>query len=262
MRWARGLVLIFAIFSAIGAAMLAHKAAEPRSAIHPAAAVENIEILVAARAIALGETLQLHDVRWQSWPMASIPPDSIRSEGGARPSFQPAPARYPMSAGEPISEAKLIRNGDGGILASLVARGMRAVSVLIREETAVGGFIQPNDRVDVFLTRAKRDDGSSPLGSQLLLHGVKVLAMGTGLDGNSSASAKNRTATLELTPDQARIIAGAQSAGEITLALIAAADTNAMGAPQTAGGITPDSEVQNTIPILKFGRPSQSKMAR
>lgn len=262
MRWARGLVLIFAIFSAIGAAILARKASEPNTAIQPIRPQEIVEILVAARAIPLGETLQNSDVRWQSWPKAAIPPDSIRSEGGTKPSFQPAPVRFPISAGEPISETKLIRNGEGGILASLVAPDMRAVSVLIREETAAGGFIQPNDRVDVFLTRNKRDDGSSFIGSQLLLRGVKVLAMGTGLDGKSSASVKNRTATLELTPDQARIIAGAQSAGEITLALIAASDTIGMGAPQTDSGIALDSEAQNTIQILKFGRSTQGKTAR
>ena len=62
--------------------------------------------------------------------------------------------RAPFTAGEPIREAKLIRtNGAAGYMAAILPSGMRAVSTEISPETGAGGFILPNDRVDVILSR-------------------------------------------------------------------------------------------------------------
>ena len=60
-------------------------------------------------------------------------------------------ARAPFIAGEPIKEQKLIKVSEGGVMAAILPSGMRAISTPIREETAAGGFILPNDRVDVIL---------------------------------------------------------------------------------------------------------------
>ena len=66
--------------------------------------------------------------------------------------------RTPFIAGEPIREAKLVNAKGSGFMAAILPSGMRAVSTQISPETGAGGFILPNDRVDVILTpRANRD---------------------------------------------------------------------------------------------------------
>jgi Flp pilus assembly protein CpaB len=85
----------------------------------------------------------------------------------------------------------------------------------------------------------------------MLLRGVKILAIGQSLDGQSR-SAKSRTATLELTPGQARIVAEALAGGEISLALISTADIAAL-----ADGDSTDEwsgEIAPAVKIMKFGR--------
>ncbi len=258
MRGARGLVLALAIAAAAGAALLAGRThsrggGDARLAL-PAATVD---ILVAARQIKVGELVGAADVRWQAWPRQALVAGSIRrtavSEAGA--AFDPAAtARYPIFTGEPVVEAKLVRPGSGGVMASLVASGMRAVSVPIREETAAGGFVQPQDRVDVLLTRKALSGMPGKPAAELLLEGAKVLAIGKMLDGASRAAAQQRTATLELTPAQARRVAGAQGAGDISLALVAAAD-NSNDTPGSED-VTADGSFAQPVRTMKFGRRS------
>lgn len=258
MRGARGGVLALAIVAAGSAAVLVHRAGSGPSGARGDGGAATVEVLVAARGIATGETIGAGDMRWQAWPKAAVIAGSIRRQPGTPATLPEAmPARYPILAGEPIVEARLARPGQGGVLASLVAPGMRAVSVPIRDETAAGGFIQPHDRVDVLLTR-KRDGAGAGKGgaSEMILRGAKVLAIGRGLDGrggnggNGSGSGQVRTATLELTPVQARRVAAAQSAGELSLALVAASDAERA----QADGMAAVADAEPPVSMLKFGR--------
>src|SRR5262245_42666390 len=200
MRFARGLVLLLALSSAGGAALLVQKAT--RGAARPAEAVrpELADVLVAARPIGVGDSIGRAELRWQPWPVAAIPAGSFRRTGSAGLPFETATARYAMLEGEPLAETKLLQSGDGSALAALLAPGMRALSVPIREETAAGGFIQPGDRVDVMVTRKQADGPREPARSEALLRAVKVLAIGKALSGKSAGG--GRTATLEIAPGQ------------------------------------------------------------
>lgn len=255
MRGARGLVLALAIVAAGAAALLVHKAGTAKHTVHERPVSDAVEVLVASRTIGAGETVGAGDVRWQVWPKSALVAGSIERRPGASasaPAFEAAPARYPILAGEPVIEAKLARPGQGGVLAMLVAPGMRAVSVPIREETAAGGFIQPQDHVDVMLTRKGHDGGRVAKGasSEIVLRGAKVLAIGKGLDGRGGgASGQVRTATLELTLAQWRRLIAAQSAGELSLALVAASDGERVE-PETVNVPEPEQPVAT----LKFGR--------
>jgi pilus assembly protein CpaB len=256
MRLTRGLVLLLALSSAAGAATLVHRIT--RIPVRPAeiAKPDLVEILVAARAIAIGDMVGREEVRWQPWPRAAIPAGSFHREPGASAGglpFEPAPARFFLLEGDPLSAAKLIQPERGGTLASLLAPDMRAISVPIREETAAGGFVQPNDRVDVIVTRKASDAGQERPKSEILVRGAKVLAIGKMLSGGKAAGG-GKTATLELTPNQARRLTAAQAAGEISLALIGAADF-ANGDFPTASIAEPASEIR----MLKYGRSSQQK---
>ena len=252
MQWARSLVLLLAAGSAIGAGVMVR-----RSMTAPVATPElpqpgKAEILVAKHAIAAGEAVRPADLRWQVWPPSATHPAAYqRKPGVSAPAFKAAIARYPLTEGEPIVESKLVRPGEGSVMAALIAPGKRAVAVPVREESAAGGLIQPNDRVDLVWTPQRTDRTDVRITSRMLLRGVKILAIGQSLDGQSR-SAKSRTATLELSPKQARTVASALASGEISLALISAADIGALADAQDTGewneGVVPG------VKIMKFGR--------
>ncbi|MGF1618985.1 MAG: Flp pilus assembly protein CpaB [Rhodomicrobiaceae bacterium] len=252
MQWARGLVLLLAAGSAVGAGVMVRRSMTAPVSAPELRAPVMAEILVAGRAIAAGEAVRLADLRWQAWPPGAAQPAAYRRKPGtSAPDFKPAIARYPLAEGEPVVESKLVRPGEGGVMAALIAPGKRAVAVPVREESAAGGLIQPNDRVDLVWTPQRNDRPDTRMTSRMLLSGVKILAIGQSLDGQSR-SAKSRTATLELTPGQARIVAGALAAGEISLALISAADIAAL--PDAHDTDEWNAETTPGVKILRFGR--------
>ncbi len=251
MRLARSMLLVLALSSAGVAAVLVHRLA--RSPVPPSrpAKPEMVDILVAARPVAVGEMIGKDQVRWQRWPRDAVPGGSLRRDPNASHKnlpFEPAPARYSLLEGEPVATSKLLRTEDGSALALLLAPGMRAMSVPTREETSAGGFIQANDRVDVIVTRRRSDSGKGTPRSEILLRGIRVLAAGKA--PNVKASAR-KTATLELTPEQAQTLTAAQSVGDISLSLIGAGDP-LPGAGTTASIGEPVAEIR----VMKYGRPA------
>src|SRR6266851_4735538 len=161
MKPARIIVLVIALGAGGIAALLAGRSPDqtPPPAPAPVVQLETAEVLVANAEIGMGSLVSVQDLRWQTWPAAaagasflkkSDRPDAINQLAGSI-------ARVPFSDGEPIREAKLIRANGSGYMAAILPTGMRAVSTDISAETGAGGFILPNDHVDVILTRRDRD---------------------------------------------------------------------------------------------------------
>jgi pilus assembly protein CpaB len=143
-------------------------------------------------------------------------------------------ARSPFFAGEPIREQKLVRAEGSGFMAAILPSGMRAISTEISPETGAGGFILPNDRVDVILSkRDKTPDqrgGPDIVTSEIILINVRVLAIDQAPKEKEGSSALvGKTVTLELKPDQAETLARARQSGTLSLALRSIADANAVG---------------------------------
>jgi pilus assembly protein CpaB len=189
------------------------------------------KILVAKASIGVGQRLSPASVEWVDWPETSLRPEYITDETmpDAITNMTGAVARYEFFPGEPIREQKLAQAGSG-YLSVVLDSGMRAVSVMITPEAASGGFILPDDRVDVVMTRA------SELGqeSSTILRNVRVLAINNQLGGTSSASGEaeqvaafsgQAIATLALDPTQAEIIIGAGMTGKLSLVLRSISDT-------------------------------------
>ncbi len=132
-----------------------------------------------------------------------------------------------------MTRQKLIKAGEGGVLAAILPKGMRAISTRIKEETAAGRLILPNDHVDVILTRRLRGPGGQEQHvSDTLFRNVRVLAIGQQIEtkeGKKAAEGAANTATLELTPSQAEMLARANSMGEISLSLRSIADADKDG---------------------------------
>src|SRR5580693_9060315 len=235
MNIARIVVLTIAL-SAGGVA--AYLASGPDSKPPPAAPVadlQTVDVLVAKSDIGLGQTVTPNDMQWQSWPTAAASNTFIRRSERPDATTQIAGsiARSPFIAGEPIREAKLVRANGSGFMAAILPTGMRAVSTEISPETGAGGFILPNDRVDVILSkREKNPDHAGPsdvVNSEIILSNVRVLAIDQApkeKDGQNAVV--GRTATLELKPEQTETLARARQSGTLSLALRSIADLNAV----------------------------------
>ena len=137
----------------------------------------------------------------------------------------------------------------GGVLAAILPAGMRAVSTRIKEETAAGRLILPNDRVDVILTRRRRGrSGSEDSLSDTLFRNIRVLAIGQLIEAKEGKKlAEGNTATLEMTPAQAEELASANATGEISLSLRSIADM------QKRDEATTPKERSDSIKMLKYG---------
>jgi pilus assembly protein CpaB len=182
-------------------------------------------VLVARDKLGMGQIATESSFRWQDWPdgPGQVPPNFIVRRPGTNPikDYAGRIVRIPVSAGEPITDEKLIVAGQGGVLAAILPDGMRAISTKITEDSAVGRLILPNDHVDVILTRRIRSNsGAEQHVSEVVFTDVRVLAIGQiiqAADGKKSSD--GNTATLQLAPDEAERLAQAKAQGEISLAL-------------------------------------------
>jgi len=238
MYTARIVVLTIALSAGGVAAYLASGSDNKTPAAEPVAQLSTVDVLVARSDIGLGQTVKPDDMQWQSWPTATASnifirrndhPDAADQIGGSI-------ARSPFLAGEPIREQKLVKANGSGFMAAILPTGMRAISTEISPETGAGGFILPNDRVDVILSKREKniDRPGAPdvVNSEIILPNVRVLAIDQApkeKDGQNTVVGK--TVTLELRPEQAETLARARQTGTLALALRSIADINVSEAP-------------------------------
>jgi pilus assembly protein CpaB len=233
MNTARIVVLVVALGAGGIAAYLASGSDKP-APVAPVAQLPTIDVLVARSDIALGQTLKPEDLQWQTWPAANASSSFIRRGEHPDASTQMAGsiARAPFIAGEPIREQKLVKADGSGFMAAILPTGMRAISTEISPETGAGGFILPNDRVDVILTRREKNPDANNAAqdvvvSLIILTNIRVLAIDQApkeKDGQNTVVGK--TVTLELKPEQTATLAAARQAGTLSLALRSIADVN------------------------------------
>lgn len=262
MKRARVLVLGIAVLAAGGAAMLAKGLVpSPGKVVTVETDVNSVRVLVAAKTINLGDSVRSKDLKWQPWPSEAATAGYItrKNKPKALSEFAGAIARAPFLSGEPITNQKLIKKSDGGVMAAILPSGMRAISTPIREETAAGGFILPTDRVDVIVTRRLKTSQREEHVSDTILRNVRVLAIGQNIEMKGDKKVANgKTATLELTPRQSELLTLAQSMGDISLALRSLADAN----PNSKGPQSEDqvlaSERGISIKLLKYGVKSRA----
>ncbi|MEA2947522.1 MAG: pilus assembly protein CpaB [Alphaproteobacteria bacterium] len=239
MNTARIVVLVIALGAGGVAAYLASGYDNKPAPVLPVAEkLPTVEVLVAKSDIQLGQAVKAEDLQWQTWPSATASSAFIRrdSRPDAQTQIAGSIARVPLMQGEPIREQKLVKADGSGFMAAILPSGMRAVSTEISAETGAGGFILPNDRVDIVMTRRlKNPDGANgPTGgndlilSEVVLTNIRVLAIDQApkeKDGQTTVLGK--TVTLELKPDQIVTLSVSRQAGTLSLALRSIADANA-----------------------------------
>lgn len=251
--------LAIAGVAAVGAFMVAQNLVNQQPQIKTRnVRIDTEQVLVAQKDMALGEVVAEHHMEWVDWPKQGLRPGMITGrQRSAKMDLTGSIARSPIIAGEPMTKAKLIKAGQGGVLAAILPSGMRAVSTKIRQETAVGGLILPNDHVDVILIRRQRSrQGGEDYVADTLFRNIRVLAIGQQIDsqaGDKTAggNASSSTATLELTPRQSELLALANSMGDITLALRSVADMNNGDSSDPNNNLK--KERGNSISVMRYG---------
>ena len=198
--------------------------------------VSEVDVLVAVRDFRIGEVIMPQDMAWAPWPEESANPEyfTMTQHPDAFSDLSGMVVRVPIFAREPILPQKIVKRGDTSIMAALVAPGMRAISVEISAESAAGGFILPDDRVDVILTHEVElltaNGTADDIESIIILENVRVLAIDQEIGQSDGAqTAIGQTATLELSPQDAGLVAFGERKGVLSLALRSLTDAALAG---------------------------------
>lgn len=263
MKVARIAVAAVAVLAGLGAAMLVGGGGDPApvTVVQPQVEMRGpptTEVLVASTEIPIGGTLTERNADWRPWPDNAVGPHFIRRSDrpNAREELRGAISRFPLASGEPINDTRIIRADRPSFLAAILPAGSRALSVPITADTGAGGFILPNDRVDVILTRRERNGANNQdmFVTETILTNIRVMAIDQTIqERDGEKTVVGRTATMEVQPRQAETLALARQMGELSLALRSLADG---ASPATA-----DAELGRggggTISIVRYGITSQ-----
>jgi pilus assembly protein CpaB len=266
MKAARLVVLGIAVAAGGIAAILAsgHKSAPPPPQA-PVVQLETVDVLIAKSDLSRGDLIEAHDIGWQTWPKAAANSNFI--EKSARPDaisqFTGAIVRVPVAAGQPIYDPMVVFAKGSGFLAAVLPKGMRAVAMVITPESDAGGFILPEDHVDVLLTRhdreAEKTTGSEKIVTDTILQNVRVLAVDQAVEEKGGQKVVvGRTVTLELTPEQAETLARAHELGTLSLSLRSLMDSQSS---MPEGG-DEHREKGNSINTVRFGVSTMTTVSR
>lgn len=249
MNLSKILIIVVALGVAIGAMMFSKSLISEPQQVAEVRVVEEIEktnILLAKTTMPMGHQVTEADIMWQEWPKDMVYENMITLDNG-EDMMQKALAsivKIQIDEGDPIRFSKLIDPKDGGLLSALLAPGMRAISTQISPETGAGGFILPNDKVDILLTKRDRNSQNK---TKTILVNIRVLAIDQTINEQDGQQVVvGRTATLELSQTQSEILALANNEGSLTLSLRSLADRNISdNAPK---------QRKNKLTILRHGK--------
>jgi pilus assembly protein CpaB len=222
-------------------------------------------VLVAKGPLAAGQFLRPENLRWQAWPNDGIAPTYMVQGQHSLEEFIGAVVRSSLTDGDPVTAARVVKPGDRGFLAVVLDPGHRAVTVNLTPSAGVAGFILPGDHVDLIATMtipnvdtSKKGGGGGSsrqnMASETVLKDVRVLALDQRLDDQSKeVQGPAKTATLDVTPKEAEIIAVVSDLGKLSLSLRSLATNvgDEVAAAQIAKGkvsFTYDSEATKLFP--------------
>jgi pilus assembly protein CpaB len=257
MNTQRMLILGVAAVAAGAAALLARGlmgGGTPVAKAAPPPRLPTAEVLVAASDLQPGTALTPGSVRWQEWPKSAVDSSFITEDGAPDINrvIQGTVVRAPLVAGEPLATSKFVHADAAGVMSAMVTQGMRAVSVGINTESDAGGFILPNDRVDVLVT-GQISETPRRFRAFTILRDVRVLAVDqTYQHDKDQKTVLAKTATLELSPGQAELVESAQAMGTISLTLRALGDS---GAQKSQSADKSDDNTAAAVRVIGYGLP-------
>src|SRR5580693_2091999 len=236
----------------------ANPAPSPSAEAPPKVDIE--QVLVAGQDLPMGTVVNEGAASWHPWPKADVSelmitkstkPDALKDVEGSM-------TRVAFLRGEPIRHDKLVQAGAGGFMSAILPTGKRAVAIKIDNDgdSTAGGFILPNDRVDV--VRLARDEESTKargvevMTAQPILANVRVLAIGQNVEEqNGKKVITGANATLELDPDQVNLIILAQQAGNANLHLALRSLVDSGGPARTV--VDTDGAGKSGLTVVRYG---------
>ena len=174
------------------------------------------KVAVAAVPLDFGVALTPEKVRFIDYPTNSLPAGTFARVSDILPAGKQRIALRPIAVNELILAGKISGTGQTASIAAVLPDGKRAAAVRINDVSGVAGFIQPNDSVDVLVTRSL--EGGRDI-TDVLLQDVRVIAMDQNARNADGTPSVARTATLEVDPLDAQKLALAQQAGSLGLVL-------------------------------------------
>jgi pilus assembly protein CpaB len=255
--------------------LLAQTAPPPAAAVVEAPKPPATMVLIAKTDILVGTFLKEDMVGWQAWPSDTLDP-SYMVQGQTDPKTQ-APfdtksligtvARLPIAVGQPITSSRIVHPGEQGFLAAALKPGMRAITVAVNDTTGIAGLVFPGDRVDMLLTHeipnAGGGNGERRHVTETVLENIRILAIDQSLshqnDPKQAVTATiAKTATIEVNPKQAEMVAVASTLGLLSLSLRSLAspdggttvtDIRDIADPSRGTTFTLDSDVSRVLAV-------------
>ncbi len=239
-------VLGVALVAGVGAffMMMNGKQNSPVQAVQ-AVQEKTVRVLVADKDFQRGERLTAEAIKWVDWPEKAMSEAYITEATGGDPAeLEKAVARTSIIKGEPLIEAKIVRVGTSGLMAAVLAPGMRAVTMRITPETGVSGFVLPGDRVDIYYSETNNNNVTK---TDMIFEDVRVLAINTVYSENPEAPViEGANATVEMSPSDAEFfITTRASRGQMSFAL------RSVFAPEE-GQAKPRRD--QSVKVIRYGR--------
>lgn len=260
-----GALVVAAVTAFFARTLVTGSAAPEAVAVTPMAApIDGPEVLVATRALPVGTILDATALKFQPWPKELVDGAYYLKDKTDLKALQGTVVRNAITAGQPVTQGALVKPGDRGFLAAALAPGMRAVTVPVTAQAAVGGFVFPGDRIDLVLTQSVGGgEGAALKTSETFLRNMRVLATDQRTDATAGEDGKTpvqtfSTVTLEATPKMAEQIAVAQTVGTISLSLRSIADNATDLEEAIASGsvnVPADAKGERAMLLQVAGRP-------
>lgn len=189
---------------------------------------DTVMVIVAARDLYQGVTITEEDLY-----AVEIPPRYLPE--GVFLSPEHVVGRIPRErilANEFIRNDRLADPESGVGLNAVIPRGMRAISVNIDQGSAMSGFLNPGNYVDMLVTIESDTTNKAKTETRTLLQAVFVLGVNSRMGSETAEEAVSKrgkrqpSVTLLVTADQAEAIALASMTGRIRLTLRNDLDVN------------------------------------
>ena len=177
--------------------------------------IQTTRIAVAAVPLDFGTRITAQNVRFVDWPVDSVPQGAFRDMAELNPAGRDHVVLRPILAGEPVLRSRLSGEGGRASLSALLPPDMRAAAIRISDVQGVAGFALPGDRVDVLLTRQSGEEQVT----SMLASNVRLIAVDQDANENSERATLGRTATLEVTQEDAQKLALGGAVGTLSLVL-------------------------------------------
>ncbi|TPL83179.1 Flp pilus assembly protein CpaB [Mesorhizobium sp. B2-3-13] len=218
------MIVLAGVFGVLAVVLVNIWLAGQRSAMAQTGLVQGSTVVVAAMPLKFGDALTADKLREVAWPAGAVPTGAFKTTKDALAGEGTRQALQTISANEPVLASKITGPGQRATLSAVLGEGMKAVSIRVNDVLGVAGFVFPGDRVDVLLTRSVRtDDGADKSFVDVLLQGMKVLAIDQVADVSKDSPTVVKSVTLEASTKDAQKLTLAAGAGQLSLALRQAA---------------------------------------